>query len=87
MRIFTNRLGSAASANAAVDPVIPTDTPQRRLHAPTVRPPQKIAKPSTGNSFSNALNAFEPNSAHLGVSMETNQGEGGRLTAKLYSPV
>ena len=45
MRILTNRLGSAASARAAVEPVIPTDTPHRRLHIPTVNPPQKIAKP------------------------------------------
>lgn len=45
-KILTNRFGSAASDSAAVDPVIPTQTPQRRLHAPTVRPPQKRAKPS-----------------------------------------
>ena len=45
MRILTNRFGSPASDSAAVDPVIPTDTPQRRLHTPTVSPPQKIAKP------------------------------------------
>ena len=45
MRIFTNKFGSAASASAAVEPVMPTETPQRRLQKPTVRPPQKIAKP------------------------------------------
>jgi len=44
-KILTNRSGSAASARAAVDPVIPTQTPHRRLHAPTVSPPQKSAKP------------------------------------------
>jgi hypothetical protein len=43
--ILTKRFGSAASASAAVDPVMPTQTPQRRLHTPTVRPPQKSAKP------------------------------------------
>ena len=45
-RILTNRVGSAASARAAVEPVIPTQTPQRRLQAPTVMPPQKTAKPN-----------------------------------------
>lgn len=45
MRILTNRFGSAASAMAAVEPVIPTQIPQSRLHAPTVTPPQKTAKP------------------------------------------
>jgi len=44
-RIFTNKSGSAASDRAAVDPVMPTQTPQRKLHAPTVRPPQKRANP------------------------------------------
>lgn len=44
-RIFTNKAGSAASARAAVDPVMPTQTPQSRLHAPTVRPPQNSANP------------------------------------------
>ena len=46
IRIFTNRFGSAASARAAVEPVIPTETPQRRLQAPTVNPPQNRAKPT-----------------------------------------
>ena len=46
IRILTKRLGSAASAKAAVAPVIPTETPQRRLQEPTVRPPQKSAKPA-----------------------------------------
>src|SRR4051794_31252877 len=45
-RILTNKLGSAASASAAVDPVMPTDTPQSKLQSPTVRPPQKSAKPN-----------------------------------------
>jgi hypothetical protein len=47
-RILTNRLGSAASAMAAVDPVMPTQAPQRRLQAPTVRPPQNMANPDWG---------------------------------------
>ena len=46
MRIFTNKSGSAASASAAVDPAIPTEIPHRRLHTPTVRPPQKSAYPA-----------------------------------------
>lgn len=46
MRILTKRFGSAASARAAVEPVMPTETPHRRLHAPTMRPPQKMAKPT-----------------------------------------
>ena len=46
MRILTNKFGSAASARAAVEPVIPTQIPQSKLHAPTVIPPQKTAKPS-----------------------------------------
>ena len=45
-RIFTKRSGSAASEIAAVEPVIPTQTPQRRLQTPTVRPPQNNAKPA-----------------------------------------
>ena len=45
MRILTNSDGSAASPNAAVEPVMPTDTPHRRLQTPTVRPPQKRANP------------------------------------------
>lgn len=47
-RILTNRFGSAASARAAVEPAIPTQMPQSKLHAPTVIPPQKTAKPSGG---------------------------------------
>ena len=46
MRILTNKFGSAASARAAVEPAIPTQIPQRRLHTPTVMPPQKMAKPN-----------------------------------------
>ena len=45
MRILTNKSGSAASARAAVEPAMPTEIPQRRLHTPTVRPPQKSAYP------------------------------------------
>lgn len=44
-RILTNRAESAASATAAVDPVIPTQIPQTRLPRPTVRPAQKSEKP------------------------------------------
>lgn len=47
MRILTNKSGSAASARAAVEPAIPTEIPQRRLHAPTVSPPQNSAYPSS----------------------------------------
>ncbi len=43
MRIFTNNVGSAASAKAAVEPVMPTEIPQSRLQIPTVNPPQKSA--------------------------------------------
>jgi hypothetical protein len=46
IRIFTNSVGSAASANAAVDPVTPTETPQRRLQNPTAKPPQNRANPA-----------------------------------------
>lgn len=45
MRILTKRFGSAASPSAAVAPVMPTETPHIRLQAPTVSPPQKMAKP------------------------------------------
>jgi len=44
-RIRTNSVGSAASAMAAVDPVMPTATPQNKLQSPTVKPPQKRANP------------------------------------------
>jgi hypothetical protein len=37
--------GSAASANAALEPLIPTLTPQIRLHMPTRVPLQKRAYP------------------------------------------
>lgn len=43
MRIFTNNAGSAASAKAAVEPVMPTEIPQSKLQMPTVKPPQKSA--------------------------------------------
>ena len=39
------RLGSAASASAALLPLIPTDTPQIKLHIPTVIPDQNSAYP------------------------------------------
>lgn len=45
MRILTKSWGSAASANAAVEPVMPTLTPQRRLQRPTVSPPQNSENP------------------------------------------
>jgi hypothetical protein len=44
-RTLTNKSGSAASAIAALAPVIPTQRPHSRLHEPTVRPPQKRAYP------------------------------------------
>ena len=44
-KVFTHRLGSAASASAALLPLIPTETPQMRLHMPTVMPAQKSAYP------------------------------------------
>ena len=43
--IRTKRVGSAASEMAAVAPVTPTAIPQRRLHTPTVKPPQNNEKP------------------------------------------
>lgn len=43
--VRTYKLGSAASARAALEPLIPTDTPQTKLQAPTRRPDQKRAKP------------------------------------------
>ena len=42
---ITHRLGSAASARAALLPLMPTETPQMRLHMPTVSPDQKSAYP------------------------------------------
>lgn len=44
-RILTNNWESAASATAALAPVIPTATPQHRLQSPTVNPPQKRQNP------------------------------------------
>ncbi len=41
----THKLGSAASASAALLPLIPTETPHIKLHMPTVRPDQKRAYP------------------------------------------
>lgn len=43
MRILTKSEGLAASANAAPEPTTPTQTPQKRLHKPTVSPPPNIA--------------------------------------------
>lgn len=40
---LTYKLGSAASASAALLPLIPTETPHIRLHIPTVNPDQKRA--------------------------------------------
>jgi hypothetical protein len=40
-----HKLGSAASANAALLPLIPTLTPQIKLHIPTVNPDQNSANP------------------------------------------
>ena len=37
------KLGSEASANAALLPLIPTETPHTRLHIPTVIPAQNNA--------------------------------------------
>ena len=44
-RILTNNEESAASETAAVDPVIPTATPQIKLLTPTVIPAQNKEKP------------------------------------------
>lgn len=44
-KTLTKSCGSCASASAALEPVMPTQMPQRRLQMPTVRPPQKMAKP------------------------------------------
>jgi hypothetical protein len=44
-RRLSYKLGSAASANAALLPLIPTDTPHIKLHIPTVNPAQKRANP------------------------------------------
>ncbi len=41
----TYKLGSAASAKAALLPLTPTETPQTRLHMPTVKPAQNSAYP------------------------------------------
>ena len=41
----TYSVGSAASANAALLPLMPTQTPQIKLHMPTVMPAQNSAYP------------------------------------------
>lgn len=46
IRILTKRVGLAASARAAPEPTTPTQTPQKRLQKPTVRPPPNIANPA-----------------------------------------
>lgn len=46
MKCFlAHKVGSAASASAALLPLIPTETPHIKLHIPTVRPDQKRAYP------------------------------------------
>jgi hypothetical protein len=52
IKILTNNDGSAASARAAVEPVIPTDIPHSRLHRPTARPPQNSANPACSKMVS-----------------------------------
>lgn len=47
IRILTKRFGSAASAKAAVDPVMPTQTPHSKLHTPTVKPPPEESEAYT----------------------------------------
>lgn len=42
---MTYREGSAASASAALLPLMPTQTPQIKLHMPTVMPAQNNAYP------------------------------------------
>lgn len=45
MRILTKSEEFWASASAAPDPTIPTQTPQNRLENPTVRPAPNIENP------------------------------------------
>lgn len=45
IRILTKRLAFWASARAAPLPTMPTQTPQKRLHKPTVRPAPNMEKP------------------------------------------
>lgn len=51
MRILTNNDGSAASASAALLPVMPTPIPQTRLHTPTVIPDQKSEYPKLSETY------------------------------------
>ena len=44
-KIWTYSVGSAASASAALLPLMPTHTPQIKLHMPTVIPAQNSAYP------------------------------------------
>ena len=43
--VISYKLGSAASASAALLPLIPTETPHTKLHSPTVMPAQNKAYP------------------------------------------
>lgn len=43
IKTLTNKVGSAASARAALLPTTPTLTPQAKLHNPTVNPAQNNA--------------------------------------------
>ena len=45
IKILTKVDGVCASANAAPDPVTPTQIPQQRLETPTARPPANKAYP------------------------------------------
>lgn len=65
-QLLTYRLGSAASARAAPLPLMPTDTPQIRLHIPTVMPAQKRAYPVYALALEYII------SAETGVSFEEN---------------
>jgi hypothetical protein len=47
IRILTNNDEFCASANAAPEPTIPTQTPQKRLDQPTVMPAPNIANPAS----------------------------------------
>lgn len=44
-KILTNKLGSEASASAALEPEIPTPIPQSRLQQPMIKPPQNNENP------------------------------------------
>jgi len=44
-KTLTNKVASAASARAALEPEIPTQIPQARSEKPTVKPAQNKEKP------------------------------------------